>query len=96
MIYRGPTGEVEAWQWNFSVDQEPDPDWVRDALIKLPSQFGNINSDFMNTSEGPVIWTLNLKGVSCAYPGDYLVRGYFGDVYMWTKEEFELEFPIKR
>lgn len=94
--YHGPFGEIEAWQWNFSVEQEPDPVWIRDALVKLPSEFGSIAPDFYNSSEGPVIWTQSLKGCSCAYPGDYLAKGHFGDIYPISKSEFEDRFMFNK
>lgn len=88
--YRKKPVVIDAWQWNFSERQEPDPTWIRDALNHWPD-VGGISFEPEHT-DGPRICIATLEGVMVATPGDYIIRGVKGEIYACKSDIFEMTY----
>jgi len=79
--------QVEAWQWNFSPEQEESPSWMNDALVKWPAIGGAAFEP--DHPYGPRIVIASLEGVMTAQPGDWIIKGVKGEIYPCKPDIFE-------
>lgn len=90
MKFRKKPVEIEAWQWNFSEEQEPAPTWMNDALHRYPEP--NSAAFEPDHPDGPRIAIGTLEGVMVALPGDWIIQGVQGELYPCKPDIFEATY----
>jgi len=91
-MYRKKPVVIEAWQWNFSGDQEEQPFWLTDALIKWPAVGGAAFEP--DHADGPRICIATLEGVHNARPGDFIIKGVHGEIYPCKPDIFAKTYEV--
>ena len=92
--YRKKPMEIEAWQWNFSDDQEPPPSWMKDAFGRGLNMGG---ATFQPEHEdGPRICIATLEGTMVARAGDWIIQGVKGELYPCKPDIFKATYePVE-
>jgi hypothetical protein len=90
--YRKKPVVIDAWQWNFSPEQDVDPNWIRDALHHWPD-IGGIAFE-PDHNDGARICIATLEGVMVALPGDYIIKGVKDELYSCKPDIFEMTYEL--
>lgn len=88
--YRKRPVVVEAWRWLYTAEQEPEPEWVRNALNRWPDLNG-VSPEF-DHPDGPRMAVATVEGVAILLPGNWLVRGVEGELYPCRADIFEATY----
>ena len=88
--FRKKPAVIEAWQWNFSEEQDVAPAWMMDALGRWPGENGAAFEP--DHPDGARICIATLEGVMTASPGDWIIQGVKGDLYPCKPDIFEATY----
>jgi hypothetical protein len=81
MKFRKKPVVIEAFRWTGGPDQEEDPDWAV-AAIKAGIIHVDIGRLTIQTPEG----------VMTAQPGNWIIRGVQGEIYLCKPDIFEATY----
>lgn len=81
--YRKLPVEIEAFKWTGGGDQLEDPLWAIDAIKQGKIAFFNVGTERVQ------LHILTLEGTMIANPGDYIIKGTFGELYPCKPAVFE-------
>lgn len=83
MRYRKLPAVIDAFQWTGGPDQLHDPEWASEAIASGKICFENIGT--------PEVALLidTIEGTMRADRGDWIIRGFVGEIYPCKPDVFE-------
>ena len=81
MRYRKKPVEIQAWQW----DGDP-------CSLKEAPEWVHVEIEFNGTEGEADVWIETLEGNMTVSPGDYIVKGVFGELYPCKPNIFEATY----
>jgi len=82
-LYRKLPVEIEAFKWTGDQDQTEDPLWaiqaVKDRVLTFDRAFAYIKT---------------LEGTMTVNPGDYIIKGWKGELYPCKPDIFENTYEL--
>lgn len=83
MKYRKRPVVIDAFRWTGGHNQDEDPDWIVDAIVRGRAWITDAGSDSV------YMMIVTLEGPIRAEQGDYIIRGVHGELYPCKPDIFK-------